>query len=278
MAEYDASIRIKTNISPDKVNSYEINTESLERLKENIERMSRILADSFDIQTTMQSFEVLNRVVKDSFAKLSPVFEQYNYDDLLKGIRFTVSEMADKIGMSQLEVFQNIDFGRVFRDSFYQGKYDEASKMAFEYTESEVETEEDISQEELLEIFNEQMEDKIGWQEKLYNKSEEFKRKYFVFYKIFIGCLCFIIGEIMSFFAQLGIAYAFGNITSEPEKDSPVIYYFDQRTEVNIIGETDNYYFITYTDDDGNEVTGYSEKEDIEIVPEDVDKIEEEAE
>ena len=71
----------------------------------------------------------------------------------------------------------------------------------------------------------------------------------------------------MSFFAQLGIAYVFGNITSEPEKDSPVIYYFDQRTEVNIIGETDNYYFIIYTDREGNEVMGYSDKENMEIVP-----------
>lgn len=268
MAEYDGSIRVNTNISPDKVNNYEINTESFERLKENIERMGRILTDSLDIQTTRISMEILNQNIQESLKKLSSSLMQYNYDDLLKGIRFTVSEMADRIGMSQLEAFQNIDFGRVFRDSFYQGKYDEASKMAFEYTESEVKTEEDISQEELLEIFNEQMEDKIGWQEKLYNKSEEFKRKYFVFYKIFIGCLCFLFGEIMSFFAQLGIAYAFGNITSEPEKDSPVIYYFDQRTEVNIIGETDNYYFITYTDSDGNEVMGYSGKQNIEIVSE----------
>ena len=122
------------------------------------------------------------------------------------------------------------------------------------------------------------MEGKLGWQEKLYNKSEEFKRKYFVFYKIFISCLCFLIGEIMSFFAQLGIAYAFGNITSEPEKDSPVIYYFDQRTEVNIIGETDNYYFITYTDNEGNEVIGYSDKGDMELVPEEDIETTEEAE
>ena len=82
----------------------------------------------------------------------------------------------------------------------------------------------------------------------------------------------------MSFFAQLGIAYAFGNITSEPEKDSPVIYYFDQRTEVNIIGETDNYYFITYTDNEGNEVIGYSDKGDMELVPEEDIETTEEAE
>lgn len=278
MANYDASIRMNTDISLDKISNYEINTESINRLKETIAKLEKTIAASFNIQTTMQSFEALSRMMKDSFAKLSPVFEQYNYDDLLKDIRFTVAEMADKIGMEQLEAFQNIDFGRLFRDSFYQEKYNEASKMAFEYTENEVESEENITQEELLEIFNEQMEDQIGWQEKLYNKSEEFKRKYFVFYKIFIGCLCFIFGQIAIYFAQLGIAYAFGNLTSEPEKDSPVIYYFNQRTEVNIIGETDNYYFITYTDDDGNEVIGYSGKEDIEIVPEDEDELEAESE
>ncbi len=65
---------------------------------------------------------------------------------------------------------------------------------------------------------------------------------------------------------------------SEPKEDAPSIYYFDQRTEINIIGETDNYYFITYTDDNGNEVTGYSEKKNIEIVPEEDNEIEEEDE
>lgn len=276
MANYDASIRINTNISPDKMDRYEINTESFERLNKNIEKMRQILVDSFDIQRTKMSMEILNQDIQDSLKKLSSTFMQCNYDDLLKDIRFTVSEMAEKMCMEQIELFQNIDFGRLFRDSLYHEKYDEASNMAFEYAESEVESEEDISQEELLEIFNEQMEDKIGWQEKLYNKSEEFKRKYYVFYKIFIGCLTFILGQIAIYFAQLGIAYAFGNITSEPKEDSPVIYYFDQRTEVNIIGETDNYYLIIYTDSEGNEVMGYSDKEDMEIVPEgDIDATEE---
>lgn len=254
---------------------YEINTESFERLNKNIEKIRQILVDSFDIQRTKMSMEILNQDVQDSLKKLSSTFMQYNYDDLLKDIRFTVSEMAEKMCMEQIELFQNIDFGRLFRNSLYHEKYDEASNMAFEYAESEVESEEDISQEELLEIFNEQMEDTIGWQEKLYNKSEEFKRKYYVFYKIFIGCLTFILGQIAIYFAQLGIAYAFGNITSEPKEDSPVIYYFDQRTEVNIIGETDNYYLIIYTDSEGNEVMGYSDKEDMEIVPEgDIDATE----
>ncbi len=270
MANYDASIRINTNISPDKMDRYEINTESIERLNKSIEKMRQILVDSFDIQTTKMSMEILNHDIQDSLKKLSSIFMQYNYDDLLKGIHFTVSEMVEKIGMEQIGLFQNIDFGRLFRDSLYHEKYDEASNMAFEYTESEVESE------ELLEIFNEQMEDKIGWQEKLYNKSEEFKRKYYVFYKIFIGFLIFILGQIAIYFAQLGIAYAFGNITSDPKEDSPVIYYFEQRTEVNITGETDSYYFITYTDSEGNEVMGYSNKEDMEIVPQgDIETMEE---
>lgn len=277
MAEYDGSIRVNTNINVDDIDIFKISKESMERLNKSVEKLAQVMMDAIG-KDTFQAVQVINENLRQTLLKISPIVERYNYDELLKGFQFTVSEMADKIGVSQLEAFQNINFGRVFRDSFYQGKYDEASKMAFEYTESEVETEEDISQEELLEIFNEQMEDKIGWQEKLYNKSEEFKRKYFVFYKIFIGCLCFLIGEIMSFFAQLGIAYAFGNITSEPEKDSPVIYYFDQRTEVNIIGETNNYYFIIYTDSEENEVMGYNNKEDMRIVPEEDIEDTEEAE
>lgn len=78
-----------------------------------------------------------------------------------------------------MKALQNIDFSRLFRDSFYRERYDEASRMAFDYAEEEIEGEESITQEELLEIFNEQIEEKIGWQEKLYNKSEEFKKEIF---------------------------------------------------------------------------------------------------
>lgn len=240
--------------------------------------MKKILTDSINIQTTTQSFEMLNAAVEDSFKKLSSVFEKYDYEDMLKGIRFSIAEMSEKIGIKQLETLQNIDFGKLFKDSFYQERYNEASNMAFEYVEEEIKGEENITQEELLEIFNEQIEGKDGWQKKLQSKSGEFKEKYAIFYKFITWFLNVLVTAVVTYFLNLGLAYAFGNITSKPEKDSPVIYYFDQRTEVNIIGETDNYYFITYTDDDGNEVTGYSEKEDIEIVPEDNDKIEEEAE
>lgn len=261
------SIRINTNINGDNIDAYNLNSELMKNLNKSLERLAQVMIDAIG-KDNIQALKIMNENLRKALIKITPVIEQYNYEEILKGFRFTVADMAEKIGMEQMAVFQNIDLGKLFRDSFFQAKYNEASNMAFEYAEKEVESKEDISQEELIEVFNEQMEEKIGWQEKLYNKSEEFKRKYFVFYKIFIGCLCFIFSQIAIYFAQLGIAYAFGNLISEPEKDSPVIYYFDQRTEVNIIGETDNYYFITYTDSDGNEVLGYSDKEDIEIVPE----------
>lgn len=262
--EYDGSIRIREEF--DRLDNYKIDTEGTKRFRETVAKMEKIIADSFNLQTTKQSFEMLNKVLKDSYTS---IFEQYDLEKMLKDIQLVIDEMADAMDFRQLEILKSIDFSRIYRDSFYSKKYAKASQMAYEYVEEEVKGEEKITQEELLEIFNEQMEGKIGWQEKLYNKSEEFKRKYFVFYKIFIGCLWFVFSQIAIYFTQLGIAYAFGNLTSKPEKNSPVIYYFDQRTEVNIIGETDNYYFITYTDSDGNEVMGYSDKEDMEIVPED---------
>lgn len=266
--QYDGSIRIDTNINPNSIPSYEINRESIERLREMTSKIEKTLATLINTESIKKSMEMLNTVMKDIFLDLSPTLEQYNFEEALKSIRYSFTEMADVIGLKNIETLRNIDFSRVFGEPFYRERYDEASQMAFDFVEEEVNVEANISQEELLEIFNEQIEDKIGWQEKLYNKSEDFKRKYFVFYKIFIGCLWFIFSQIAIYFAQLGIAYVFGNVVSEPKEDAPAIYYFEHRTEINIIGETDNYYFITYTDDDGNEVTGYSEKENIEIVPE----------
>lgn len=278
MANYDASIRINTSISLDKICSYEINTESIKRLQESISRMEKILTESFDFQTINQTFEMFSRFMKDNFSKISPEFKQNNFEEMGQFLRLSFDEMSDTLGLKNIEALRNIDFSKIFRDSFYREQYDEAGKMAYEYTEEEVKGEENISQEELLEVFNEQIEDKIGWQEKLRNKSEEFQKKYYVFYKLITGILNIFITTIASYFLQLGIAYALGNITSEPEKDSTVIYYYDQRTEITIIGETDNYYIVVYSDSDGSGSVGYCEKENVEFVPIDDNEIEEETE
>lgn len=276
MANYDASIRINTGISPDKFCDCEINTESIKRFKESISRMEKIITETFNTQTTKQTFEMFGRFMKDNFLRISPVFKQNNFEEMERFLQLSFDEMSDAMGLKNIEALQNIDFSKIFRNSSYREQYDEVSKTAYEYVEEEVKYEENISQEELLEVFNEQIEDKVGWQEKLYNKSEEFQRKYYVFYNVVIGFLKLLVATVVTSFLELGIAYVRGNLTSEPNKDAPAIYYFDQRTEIYIIGETDNYYFITYTDDDGNEVTGYSEKENVEIIPEDNNEIGEE--
>jgi hypothetical protein len=267
MAVYDGSIRVHANINPDKISDYKINTESFERLNETLARMKKILADAVGFQTIQPSFERLSSVVQESFSELYSVLEQYNFEEMFKDIRLSVNEMAEAMNLEQIKTLQSIDFSKIFENSFYHEQYNAASQMAFDYVDEEVEGEENISQEELLEVFNAQMEDEAGWQEKIYNKTEEFKRKYFVFYKIIVCTLLFLFNQIAIYFTQKGIAYVAGDITSEPESNSTVIYYFDQRTEINIIGETDNHYFIIYPDNDGNESIGYCEKENVEIVP-----------
>ena len=274
--KYDASIRINTNINPKDISNNEINQESINRLRESLARIEKIMNDCYNPQRLKQSMETLNIIMEDSLGNLLSSFNQYNYSEMIKSISYSFAEMAKTINIKQMEALQNIDFSGLFRDSFYRERYDEASQMAFDYVEEEIKGEENITQEELLEIFNEQIEDKDGWQEKLQSKSKEFKEKYSAFYTFITWFFSVLITAIVTYFLNLGIAYIHGKIVSEPKEDAPVIYYFDQRTEINIISETDNYYFITYTDDNGNEVTGYSEKENIEIVPKDDDEVESE--
>jgi len=276
--EYAGSIRINTNINPNNIPNYEINQESIKRLAETVARMGEIIDDYYNPKRLKQSMETLRMMMEDSFGELSSLFKQYNYSDMLKILNYSFSEVAETIGLKQMEALQNIDFSRLFRDSFYREKYDEVSQMAYGYVQEEVKGEENISQKELREIFNEQIEDKAGWQEKLQSKPKEFKEKYSVFYKFIRWFFIVLIEAIVEYFLDLGIPYIHGKIVSAPKENAPAIYYFDQRTEINIIGETDNYYFITYTDDDGNEVTGYGEKENIEIVPKDDKEVESESE
>ena len=159
MAVYDGSIRVHTNINPDKISDYKINTESFERLNETLARMKKILADAVDFQTIQPSFERLNSVVQESFSELYSALEQYNFGEMFKDIRLSVNEMAETMSLEQIKTLQSIDFSKIFENSFYREQYNVASRMAFDYVDEEVKGEENISQEELLEVFNAQIED-----------------------------------------------------------------------------------------------------------------------
>ncbi len=126
--EYDGSIRINTNINRNNIPNYEINQESIKRLTETIARTGKIIDDYYNPQRLKQSVETLRMVMEDSFGKLSPLFKQYNYSDMLKSLNYSFSEMADTIGLKHMEALQNIDFSRLFIDPFYCEKYNEASQ------------------------------------------------------------------------------------------------------------------------------------------------------
>lgn len=136
--QYDSSIGMDTNVNLNSIPSYEINTESIEKLREMTAKMEKALAASINIESIKESMELLNTVMKDRFSKLSPMLEQYNFEEALNGIRYSFAEMADAIGLKNIEILQNIDFSRVFKDSFYRERYDEASQMAFDYVKEEI--------------------------------------------------------------------------------------------------------------------------------------------
>lgn len=129
----DDSMRINTNINPEKICKYELNSERLERLRENIKKLERVMAESFNIQTTKLSAEMLNASIQNSFVKISSTFEQYDYTGMLKDIQYIFHDIAEKTSIGQLETIQNIDFGKLFKAPFYQEKYGEAGNIAFEY-------------------------------------------------------------------------------------------------------------------------------------------------
>ena len=97
--QYDGSIRIDTNINPNSIPSYEINRESIERLREMTSKIEKTLATLINTESIKKSMEMLNTVMKDIYLDLSPTLEQYNFEEALKSIRYSFAEMADAIGL-----------------------------------------------------------------------------------------------------------------------------------------------------------------------------------
>ena len=60
--QYDSSIKIDTNINLNSIPSYEINTESIKKLREMTAKMEKALATSISIESIKESMELLNTV------------------------------------------------------------------------------------------------------------------------------------------------------------------------------------------------------------------------
>ena len=163
---------------------------------------------------------------------------------------FTDSVIAEQI--SQLE---SIDYSKIFSQTLQKnGTFKDAVDAAYESLQEEenisenVELETDFaSEQEIQDTINDQMNNPVGFQERVANWAAEKYKKYFI---------------VINFWLLIW------GIFIQPEKGAKIVAQLKENIEATIIENTNYYYKVTFTDEDGVQREGYVAKRNLKIIKE----------
>lgn len=223
--------------------------------------VQKIIADAYNVnEKLLNGYD--NSVLQASFEKIG---------------RSLVS-LPDSRLMTQIDKLLTPDYTNVVKNlgsilgkmsSIISEAYEMAQNYAFDEEESDLETE-FISQQEFEEAFAEQVENPLGFQERIANWAEAKKKKYYV---IVLTVLFIWTNFVQPYFQdKIGVpvtAYVVSNVKELPEKASKVICQLKEEVEAIIVENTDYYYKVKFVDEDGVEREGYVAKRNLKLLEED---------
>lgn len=185
---------------------------------------------------------------------------------------FTDSVIAEQI--SQLE---SIDYSKIFSQTLQKnGTFKDAVDAAYESLQEEenisenVELETDFaSEQEIQDTINDQMNNPVGFQERVANWAAEKYKKYFIvinFWLLIWGI--FIQPYLQENLGLPAMTYVESNVKELPEKGAKIVAQLKENIEATIIENTNYYYKVTFTDEDGVQREGYVAKRNLKIIKE----------
>ena len=182
---------------------------------------------------------------------------------------FTDSVIAEQI--SQLE---SIDYSKIFSQTLQKnGTFKDAVDAAYESLQeeeniSELETD-FASEQEIQDTINDQMNNPVGFQERVANWAAEKYKKYFIvinFWLLIWGI--FIQPYLQENLGLPAMTYVESNVKELPEKGAKIVAQLKENIEATIIENTNYYYKVTFTDEDGVQREGYVAKRNLKIIKE----------
>ena len=184
---------------------------------------------------------------------------------------FTDSVIAEQI--SQLE---SIDYSKIFSQTLQKnGTFKEAVDAAYESLQEEnisenVELETDFaSEQEIQDTINDQMNNPVGFQERVANWAAEKYKKYFIVINFWLLTWGIFIQPYLQENVGLPVmTYVASDVKELPEKGAKIVAQLKENIEATIIENTNYYYKVTFTDEDGVQREGYVAKRNLKIIKE----------
>lgn len=210
----------------------------------------------------------------ESFAQFFKVYEQINISESEKTIAESMNAISKSFASEQLRQLQQIDFSAMFADIVPKAtSLPDIVGTAYSLVQDELEEESDendsFTEAEVQEALTEQATNPKGFQARFAGWTEKKKVQFFIIWQL----ICFIYGNFFQpyFQEKVGMpvtAYVVSNVKELPEKGAKIIGQIHENIEAIIIENTNYYYKVTFTNENGETKEGYVAKRNLKIVEE----------
>lgn len=254
LAAYEAMSKSMGNISS-ALAAHEV-------FKESIGDISNALAASETMRKSMGIMAALPSSVV--LQELSTSFAYYpKYQSLMASIQPSIEVMK----FTHLPIMQEY-FATIARFNEAGYKFSDLVKQAYASIEDEEEIEDDFENEsEIVEALQEQSDNPAGFQERVFNWSENKKKKYYILCKTLCWLLAiFIMPYLQDTIGKPVVAYVVSKVRELPETASTIIGELQEKNEAIITEDVPYYYKVTFTDEDGNIKEGYVAKKNLQMI------------
>lgn len=215
----------------------------------------------------------------DSFQNISKSLMSVSTIDTARSFQ-TIQEamkyFTDNLMSEQISHLRSIDYGKIFSETLESnGTFKDAVDAAYESLQEEENDAEEVgletdfaNEQEIQDTINDQINNPIGFQERVKNWAEEKQKKYFIvifFIRLFLSI--FVVPCLQNW----GLTVAtkcICNVKTLPQKEAEVMYQLKENTEATIVENTNYYYKVTFIDENGAQREGYVAKRNLEIVEE----------
>ncbi len=283
------------------------NNDSYERLKQTMESLSKGLFSSM-AKSNLLALNQLSETMKESIGKWGSIYAKYDYSAAFKNmavelsqlskislgyntetIRNSIGNMVESLSIlqtEQLKQIANIDYSKAFSSTYASmDSLREIINMAYtasqKYDENEVDeqkSEDDLlTAEEAMETICEHMDNPAGFIERISTWSQEKIKKYWVVVALFTMLWnIFVLPYLQENIGKPAMATFASNVKELPEKGAAIICQLKENVEAYITENTNYYYKVSFTDENGIGREGYVAKRNIKIIQEEIEENEDE--
>ena len=248
---------------------------SQDRMVEFTEAMRKTMAPYVKINTAYLTNSTFSNSMKNTMESLVESFKVYEKIDISKSARLmaeSMNEISKSIATEQLRQLQQIDFSTMFADIISEStSFSEILGDAYDVVRDEDEENigksELFTEEEMREALSEQMTNPKGFQARVSEWTEKKKVQFFIAWQL----IYFVYANFFQpyFVEKIGMpvtTYVVSNVKELPEKGAKIVGQIQENIEAIIVENTNYYYKITFTDENGETKEGYVAKRNLKIV------------